>query len=48
MPQDLFDDTFILNEADDAHRSLAFRAKKGIDVIYFLDQSRPIFAELFC
>jgi hypothetical protein len=35
MPQDLFDDTFILNEADDAHRSLAFRAKKGIDVIFF-------------
>jgi hypothetical protein len=47
MPQDFFDDTLILNEADDAHRSLVFRAKKGIDVIYFLDQSRPTFAKLF-
>ena len=44
MREDVPDDLPVFDEADDAHDALTFRADKGINLIYFLNQPRPAFS----
>jgi hypothetical protein len=44
MLEDLFDHFLIFDESDDSHLTLALRAGQGINLIYFLNQSGPVFS----
>src|SRR3970282_551504 len=41
--KDLFDDLWLVDEADDSHLSMAFRADQGICFIDLSDKVRPAF-----
>ena len=42
VDQDFFDDHLFLDKGDHPHRPRAARTQQRIDLIYFLDQSRPV------
>jgi hypothetical protein len=46
MLENLFDHFLIFDESDDSHLTLALGAGQGINLMYFLNQSGPVFSIL--
>jgi hypothetical protein len=46
MREDITDDLLIFDEADDPHGPLTMRTDQRINLVYFLNQPRPLFLKL--